>query len=77
MAGAERQPRGPRPWRPITKYEVALACAAYLMAHSECGEAVRFSREGRSLVCWCELCQVLRTYAVVGGGDYEQPLSPA
>ncbi len=73
----QRKPERPRPWRPITNDEVPLACVAFLMAHSECDEAVSFSREGQSLVCWCGLCRDLRTYEVVGGGDQRLPPSPA
>ncbi len=54
----------PRPWRLIEEDHVDLSAAAFLMMHPACGEAVQISREGQSLVCWCELCRDLRTYQV-------------
>lgn len=66
MQGDRRQSASPKPWRRITRGEVPIVCVAFLMAHSTCEDAVKFAREGVSLVCWCELCEDLRTYEVTG-----------
>ncbi len=58
---------GPEPWRLLTPGEVVLACGAFLAAHPRCDEAVWLTREGDSLVCWCDDCQDLRTYTVSAG----------
>ena len=64
MHNHPRQAASPSPWRRITRGEVPLAYIAFLLAHSTCEDAVKFAREGVSLVCWCELCEDLRTYEV-------------
>ena len=58
----------PQSWRPIEEDQVVLVGTAFLMAHLTCAEAVQVTREGSSLVCWCELCQDLSTYQVVTVG---------
>ncbi len=59
------KPHKPEPWRAIEEDQVVLAFVAFLMAHPACEEAVKLTREGSSVVCWCELCEDLRTYQVV------------
>ena len=63
--------REPGSWRPITRDEALAAAAAFTMAHPRCGRAVRIWPEEHSLVCWCEACEDLRTYAVDSEGMAE------
>ncbi len=64
MPGDERQPKGrPAQWA-IEEDEVALACAAFLMAHLACDKAVEFTRGEGTLICWCGRCNDLRSFEV-------------
>ena len=66
MPNTERQPEGRPPRRTIKEDEVALACAAFLMAHPECENAVEFTRGEGTLLCWCGRCDDLRSFEVAG-----------
>ena len=66
MPGEERQPKGQPPRRTIKEDEVDLACAAFLMAHLACDEAVEFTRGEGTLLCWCGRCNDLRSFEVAG-----------
>ena len=59
---AKKPQPGPS-WR-IAEGEVPLACAAFLMAHEGCGEDVELARLADTLVCYCRLCNDLRTFVV-------------
>ncbi len=51
-----------------------LTAAAFLMAHPGCGGDVELRRGPGSLVCWCERCEDLRTFELVGEAPEERPL---
>jgi hypothetical protein len=53
----------PGPFR-ITEEEVPLACAAFLIAHEGCGEEVELAKLSDTLVCYCDLCNDLRTFLI-------------
>ncbi len=69
MNGEMRQPG---PTRRITKGEVPLACAAFLVAHEGCGEDVELAELADTLVCYCDRCNDLRTFVVMA--DTESPI---
>lgn len=54
----------PGPSRRITEEEVPLACAAFVMAHEGCGEDVELAKLADTLVCYCDLCNDLRTFVI-------------
>ena len=66
MPDTEGQPEGQPPRRTIEEGEVALACAAFLMAHPGCEEAVELARGEGTLLCWCGRCNDLRSFEVAG-----------
>ncbi len=66
MPGDERQPKGrPARWA-IEEDEVALACAAFLMAHLACDKAVEFMREEGLVLCRCGRRNDPRSFEVAG-----------
>lgn len=54
----------PGPFLRITEEEVCLACAAFLIAHEGCGEDVELAKLADILVCYCDLCNDMRTFCV-------------
>lgn len=56
--------RRKRAFRQIGEGEVLGAWASFLMVHSGCAEEVDLFRDGSDVVCWCALCEDIRTFAV-------------
>ena len=56
--------QGPQPQREITPEQVQATCAAFLIAHEGCGDAVEFGRFTGTLVCHCAVCGETITYRV-------------
>jgi hypothetical protein len=52
--------------REISEEEVKGACAAFVIAHPDCGDDVEFGRLADNLVCHCALHEETLTYRVRG-----------
>ncbi len=52
------------PMREISEEEVEGACAAFVIAHPDCSDAVEFGRLADNLVCYCALHDETLTYRV-------------
>ncbi len=66
MPGEQGQPEGQPPRRAIEEGEVALARAAFLMAHLACDKAVEFTRGEGLVLCRCGRRNDPRSFKVAG-----------